>query len=199
MSTEKATNARLNENLTEALEKAGVISDVHHILTSGNHAVKSIQCARLFESPPLCKEIFAALAHHFKDKGIDVVLGPALGGIIPAYELSQILGARNIFCEKENGAMKLRRGYYINPGEKVLIAEDVITTGGSIRITLSMVEEMGGVPSGICAVADLSSGRASFEIPLITAAQIDLISYSPEECPLCAGGVPLEHRASRAI
>ncbi len=199
MSTEKMTGVRFNENLTDALEKAGVISDVHYILTSGNHAVKSIQCARLFENPPLCREIFTALAKHFEGEGIDVVLGPALGGIIPAYELSHILDARNIFCERENGAMKLRRGYYIKPGERVLIAEDVITTGGSIRITLSMVEEMGGIPAGICAVADLSSGRSSFGVPLVTAAQIDLLSYSPEECPLCLGGAPLEHRASRAI
>ncbi|MGI5900287.1 MAG: orotate phosphoribosyltransferase [Christensenellales bacterium] len=199
MSTKKTIGGRLNENLTETLEKAGVISDVHHILTSGKHAVKSIQCARLFENPPLCRDIFTVLARQFEGEGIDVVLGPALGGIIPAYELSRILGARNIFCERENGAMKLRRGYYINPGEKVLIAEDVITTGGSVRITLSLVEEMGGIPAGICAVADLSSGRASFDLPMAIAAQIDLISYSQEECPLCASGVPLEHRASRAI
>ena len=199
MSINEKTGGCSQGELMGILKEAGVISDVHYILTSGNHATQSIQCARLFENPKLTAKICEYLAAAFKDAGIDVVLGPAMGGIVPAYELARILGARNIFCEKENGSMKLRRGYFINPGEKVLIAEDVITTGGSVRITLSLIEEAGGVAAGICAVANLSAGRAKFAIPTVTAADIDLASFPPDECPMCQAGVPLEHRASRAI
>ena len=199
MSINKNTGVRSREDLMDILKEAGVISDAHYILTSGNHATQSIQCARLFENPKLTAKICEHLAGPFMDAGIDVVLGPAMGGIVPAYEIARILGARNIFCERENGSMKLRRGYFVNPGEKILIAEDVITTGGSVRMTLSLIEDAGGVAAGVCAIADLSAGRARFTIPSVTAAVIDLPSYTPEECPLCKAGVALEHRASRAI
>lgn len=187
------------ERFLHMLNEAGVLKDGHYILTSGRHATQSIQCAKLFEHATLTSEICSYLAERFVSERIDLVVGPAIGGIIPAYELSRILAARNSFCERDNGGMSLRRGFYIHRGERVLIAEDVITTGGSVNATLRLIEQLGGVPAGVCAIADLSGGKTELKIPSIAAVHLELTSYPADECPLCQKGIPIEHRASRSI
>jgi len=187
------------EKYMRMLNQAGVLKDGHYILTSGRHAAQCIQCAKLFEDAARTGEICAYLADAFKDKGIDVVLGPAIGGIIPAYEISRLLRARNSFCERDSSGMSLRRGFYVGPGERVLIAEDVITTGGSVSATIRLIEQLGGIAAGVCAIVDLSGGKTQAFIPTIAAVRMELVSYAPDECPLCQKGVPIEHRASRSI
>lgn len=182
------------------LRETGAITEGHFLITSSHrHTGRMVQLARLFEDPAKTKAILADLAAEFAGTQVDLVLGPAIGGILPAYELSSQLGAKNIFCERENGRMRLRRGYQIENGARVLIAEDVITTGGSLREVLALVRAAGGVPVGIAAIANLAASRLDFGVPLYSAVCIAPESFDEDECPYCQKGIALIRPASRSI
>jgi orotate phosphoribosyltransferase len=184
------------KNIFSILEKSGALLNGHFILTSGKHSAQYMQCAKISQYPEYAKEICAELAKNFNkdkfnkdklEKKIDCVVGPAVGGIILAYELAAQLGSRALFTEREDGVMTLRRGFEIEKGEKVVIAEDVITTGGSVFEVIDAVKKAGAEVLGVCVIVDRTSG-VDFGAPLYSCAKIEIESYEPEECPLCKSG-----------
>ena len=139
------------------------------------------------------------LADMFRDAGvkIDAVAGPALGGVIMAYETARALGVRNIFAERENGVMTLRRGFRVERGEAVLIVEDVVTTGGSVKEVMELLRGMGASIAGVGAIVDRSGGAVDFGADFRPLAVMDITSWDESECPLCAEGVPIKKPGSR--
>ncbi len=187
------------ERVLEILKEAGVLLEGHFLLTSGRHSNRYLQCAKIFQDTRYSEELCADLAEQFKDKGVELVIGPAIGAIQMSYEVSRHLGVRNIFAERENGAMTLRRSFEIKPGQKVLVVEDVVTTGGSVREVIDLVRENGGEVVGVGVVVDRTGGKIDFGVPLSSVISLDVISYEADECPLCKEGLPLVKPGSRAL
>ncbi|WMJ83002.1 orotate phosphoribosyltransferase [Oscillospiraceae bacterium LTW-04] len=187
------------EEKIQLLEDAQVLQTGHFRLTSGRHSDKYMQCARVFEyakySEPICKDI----ADAFRDEKIDLVVGPAIGGVIITYEVARQLGVRNIFAERENGIMTLRRGFAVEPGSRVLVVEDTITTGGSVKEVIALIKEKGGVIIGVGSVVDRSNGTVDFGVPLHAAVSMEVVSYDEADCPLCKQGLPITKPGSRAF
>lgn len=188
---------KTQEKTAEFLTRVGAMHTGHFKLTSGRHSDRYIQCAKLFEHPQESGELCADLAESFLDMDVQLVAGPALGGIIISYETARALGVRNIFAERENGVMKLRRGFEIHPGERVLVVEDVVTTGGSVREVMDIVKAAGGVVVGVGSVADRSSGKVDFGVPFHALMTANVESWDEASCPLCAKGVPIKKPGSR--
>lgn len=183
----------------DLLASAGVLQTGHFKLTSGRHSDRYLQCARLFESPSYSEIICETIAHDFKESAVDLVVGPALGGIIMAYEVARKLGVKNVFAERENGVMTLRRGFFIAPGSRVLVVEDTVTTGGSVREVMELVLAQGAIPVGVGAVADRTGGEIDFGVPFSSFVSMTVESFSAEACPLCAKGLPVTKPGSRSI
>jgi orotate phosphoribosyltransferase len=188
------------DRVLEILRETGVLLEGHFLLTSGRHSNQYMQCAKILQYPNYAEEIAKGLAEEFKEDTIDIVVGPAMGGIIIAYELARQLNAKNLFAERENGKMVLRRGFSIPKGARVLVAEDVVTTGGSVFEVIDIVKEQGGEVAGVAVLVDRSNGSVEFGAKLRAALTADIISYEAEECPLCKEGkLPLVKPGSRNI
>lgn len=184
----------------EIFKRAGALMEGHFLLTSGRHSNQYMQCAKILQYPNYAEEIAKGLAEEFKEDEIDIVVGPAMGGIIIAYELARQLNIKNLFAERENGKMTLRRGFSIPKGARVLVAEDVITTGGSVFEVIDIVKEQGGEVAGVAVLVDRSNGKIDFGTKLRAALTADVVSYEPEECPICKEGkLPLIKPGSRKI
>jgi len=179
------------------LAELGALQSGHFRLTSGRHSDKYMQCAKLFEHPEASAELCGMLAERFAGAGIELVAGPAIGGIIMAYEAARALGVRNIFAERENGAMTLRRGFAVAPGTRVLVVEDVVTTGGSVKEVVSLLQSMGAEIAAVGAVVDRSGGTADFGVPFHSLMKLDARSWEPENCPLCKENIPIVKPGSR--
>ncbi|HHU83143.1 MAG TPA: orotate phosphoribosyltransferase [Firmicutes bacterium] len=171
----------------------------HFLLTSGRHSGEYIQCARVLQYPRFTETLCFELAKRFKGEEIDVVAAPAVGGIIIAYEVAKILQTRAIFAERENGKMVFRRGFEIDEDEKVLVVEDVITTGGSVREVIQAVRACGGDIRGAGVFVDRSGGKVSFDTRVEALLNVTIKTYSPEECPLCREQKPLVKPGSRKL
>lgn len=184
----------------EILKEIHVLQEGHFLLTSGRHSNQYMQCARILEYPEYTMELSSFIVQEFKDDNIDVVVGPAMGGIIFAYEIARQLGVKNLFAEREDGKMTLRRGFKVPKGARVLIAEDVITTGGSVREVMEIVEEQGGEVVGVALLVDRTNGRVDFGCKLRAAYTAEVVSYEAEFCPICKeGNIPLIKPGSRKI
>jgi orotate phosphoribosyltransferase len=176
----------------EEFRDAGALLEGHFLLTSGLHSPKYLQCAKVMQDPARAERLCRRLAQAFADDRIQCVIGPAIGGIVVAYELARALKARTVFAERENQVMTLRRGFAIEPGERILLVEDVVTTGGSLREVQNLVTAAGGQVVAVAALVDRTSGRESgFGPPLTALLKMDVPTYPPEDCPLCQTGVPL--------
>lgn len=184
-------------DVLDMFEQTGAVQTGHFLLTSGRHSGTYFQCARVLQYPEKAAALCAELARPFTGKGITVVAAPAIGGIIVAHETAKALGARAVFAEREQGEMRLRRGFEIDPGEKVLVVEDVVTTGGSVREVLALVRSLGGSPVGVAFLADRSGGRVDFGLPKHALLTLEVKSFTPEECPLCKKGLPIQKPGSR--
>ncbi|BCV22689.1 orotate phosphoribosyltransferase [Moorella sp. Hama-1] len=186
-----------HDEIMNIFRRTGVLWEGHFILTSGLHSGRYLQCARVQQFPEentiLCRE----LAARFKDQGITTVIGPAIGAIIMAYEVARQLGARSLFTERENGAMTLRRSFTLEPGERVLVVEDVITTGGSVREVVKVVKEHGAIPVAAGVLVDRSGGRADVGLPIQPLFTFAIETYQPDDCPLCRQGIPVVKPGSR--
>ena len=182
------------ERALEILKEAGVLLEGHFLLTSGRHSGRYLQCARIFRNTRYSEELCAALAAHFKDDRVDIVIGPALGAVQMAYEVSRALGCENFFAEREDGSMTLRRGFAIEPGQRVLVVEDVVTTGGSVREVLEIVRQAGGEIVGFFSIVDRTGGRIDFGVPFHSVISMEVESYEPSECPLCKAGAPAPYK-----
>jgi len=187
------------ERVLQIFRETGVLLQRHFLLTSGRHSGEYLQCARMFQYPRYAEEITRALADKFRDDSIDLVVGPAIGGIILSYEMGRCLGVKAIFAEREGGRMTLRRGFEIPEGSRVLVVEDVVTTGGSVMEVMEVVKSCGGEVVGVGAVVDRSGGSVNFGVKFHSVISMDIKSYAPEECPICKTGLPLIKPGSRNI
>jgi orotate phosphoribosyltransferase len=181
----------------EQLKQSGALLEGHFLLSSGRHSNRYCQCAKLLQYPDRAAKVLAVVVEKLKDVQVDIVVGPAMGGIIVAYELGRQLGVPAIFTEREEGKMTLRRGFEIHKGQKVLITEDVVTTGKSSLETIEVLHELGAEIVGIACLVNRSTGTLPY--PLFDAVRLDIESWDPADCPLCKEGIPYVKPGSRAI
>ncbi len=190
----------MNEQETLALyEKTGALMRGHFRLTSGLHSDVYLQSALVLQYPEYASALGANLAAPFKDASVSTVLAPAIGGILVAHEVARALGVRALFTERDNGVMSLRRGFTLQPGERCLVVEDVITTGGSTREVVECVQRAGGVVVGVGSLIDRSGGAARFDVKRVALATVSVTNYQPEACPLCKTGSQAIKPGSRAV
>lgn len=169
----------------------------HFLLSSGKHSNGYVQCAQLLQYPDKAEKILASVVNKIKDLRVDVVVGPAIGGIVVSYELARQLGVKSIFTEREDGDMTLRRGFTLNKDDRVIIAEDVITTGKSSLETIKAIESYGAEVLGIACIAN-RTGEENVEVyPLYSAIDLDIQTYEADDCPLCDQGEELVKPGSR--
>lgn len=178
---------------TEALLKG------HFLLTSGRHSNVYFQCAKVLQYPEYTEAVCTRIAEAFKDKEIDLVVAPAIGGIVVAQEVARQLNKRFIFAEREDKKLQLRRGFSIKEGEKVLVCEDVITTGGSVFEVIDIVKENNAEVAGVGFIVDRSNGKVDFGYPQVSTIKVEAVSFAPEECELCKQGIPAIKPGSRKI
>ncbi len=172
----------------QAFIDSGALMEGHFKLTSGRHSNQYMQCAQLLQYPELTEKVVGNIAEQFKNDDIDIVIGPAMGGIIVAYEVAKQLGKPGIFTERDNGRMVLRRGFAVQPGQRVLVVEDVITTGGSVKEVIEVVESNGGILAGAAVLVDRSGGQVDFGVKQVAVLTLDIASWEADECPLCKEG-----------
>jgi orotate phosphoribosyltransferase len=179
------------ERITEILKEAGVLLEGHFKLTSGRHSNQYLQCAKIFRDTKYSEELCAALGEQYRTDRVQVVIGPAMGAVQMAYEVSRSLHCQNFFSERdENGKMVLRRGFVIQPGERILVVEDVVTTGGSVREVIELVQQAGGEVVGVGSIVDRTGGKIDFGVPFKAVISVDVQSWEPQDCPLCKAGAP---------
>lgn len=185
------------EKVLSIFESSGGILKGHFLLTSGRHSDQYMQCAKLFVNPVHAEKLCSELAKKFKSVEIDVVASPAIGGIIMGYEMARQLKCKNVFTERVNGKMELRRGFAIPKGTKVLVVEDVVTTGGSVKEVIELVKDLGGEIVGVASIVDRSGGKVDFGVKFESLISMEIPSYEPDQCPICAQGLPLIKPGSR--
>lgn len=187
------------ETVMQKLKETGAYQEGHFILSSGLHSAQYIQCALLLQYPDVATQMGQGIAEHFKDKGITCVVGPALGGVIIAYKVAEALGVRSIFGERQDGEMCLRRGFSIEPGEKVLLVEDVVTTGKSVKELISVLEEAEADIVGVASIIDRSSGAVQFDCEFFSLLTLEITTYSSYEIPEWLRNIPAVKPGSRGI
>jgi len=189
-----------NKEVEKLLISVGAVLDGHFLLSSGKHAPRYVQCAKLLQYPKLAERVADLLAQQMDQfEKSDAVIGPALGGIVIAYELARALGVRGMFSERDpEGRMTLRRGFEVTPGERILVVEDVVTTGGSSIEVARLVKERGGIPVGIACIVDRRIEGTELPFPVIGAVRMQIPIYSPDDCPLCRRGIPYVKPGSKS-
>ena len=188
-----------NVEIERIFRDCGALMRGHFLLSSGLHSDQYLEKFRIFEQPAIHAKLIEELLSRFKGVNIETVFGPALGGVIMASEAARQLGVRAVFAEKEAGKLTLRRGFYLEKGEKVFIIDDIVTTGGSVKENVQIAREAGAEIVGIGVLADRSGGKVDFGEPHKALMNLDLPVYKPEECPLCAEGVPIIKPGSRKV
>ena len=181
----------MGDKVLEIFRTAGAIKEGHFLLASGLHSPVYWEKFRILQHPHLTEKLCRLIAQHFKGQKIDIVAGPTTGGIILAFETARQLGARSIFAEKEGGVRVFRRDFEIAPGEHVLVVDDILTTGNSLRETISAVDKLKGIVIGIGVLVDRSEKNLEFNLPFFSCLRAPTTAYSPQECPLCAAHIPL--------
>ncbi len=189
------------EEVMRKFEEAGAIQKGHFKLTSGVHSDIYIQCAQVMQYPEFMNNLCSELGKKFRGDDVDVIVGPAVGAIIMAHVMARVLGTwvRAIFTERENGKMTLRRSFKIKKGEKVLVVEDVTTTGSSVKEVIDIVKERQGKVVGVGALIDRSGGKIDFGVKTQSLLTLDIKIYLPEVCPLCKKGIPAVKPGSRDL
>jgi orotate phosphoribosyltransferase len=201
------------KEVLKLFDKYGALLTGHFRLSSGLHSGQYLQCALVLQHPDVAEKLAKEIAGKFSGEKIDIVVGPALGGVTIAYEVARALGVRSIFTERhsstgsecrpelaegrQDGAMTLRRGFRVNPGEKVLVVEDVVTTGGSTKEVIDVVERAGGKVTGVGCIIDRSGGRAGFGVRFEGLAEIEIETFDEKTCPFCKKGEVLTKPGSR--
>lgn len=187
------------EQVIDLMRATGALLEGHFLLTSGLHSRGYVQCARVLQYPQHAEALGRWIADGFRDAALDVVISPAIGGIVIGQEVARALGVRALFAEREQGVMTLRRGLELSPAERVLVVEDVTTTGGSVREVMHLVEERQAIPVGVGTVLDRSGGSIDFAVPHHALAALSIETYAPDACPLCkAGGQPVKPGSRQA-
>jgi orotate phosphoribosyltransferase len=180
------------------MKECGAFLEGHFLLTSGRHSGQYCQCAKLLRFPDKAAEVLELVEEQVKHLPITKVCGPAMGGVVVSYEIARRLGVESIFTERKDGVMQLSRGFTVDENDVVLISEDVVTTGRSTMETLRVLESFGAKVVGVGCIVDRRSPDCQLDMPIYSAAKIDLTSYTPEECPYCKeGSLPLVKPGSR--
>jgi len=175
-----------------AFDAAGAFLRGHFVYTSGRHGADYLEKFRILEDPEATTELAGMIAQRFMPQRPELVAGPTTGGIILAFEVARQLGVNAVYVERgESGGRVLRRGFEISPGTRVLVVDDVVTTGGSLAQTHACIMNAGGVVVGIGVLADRTAGRAATEVPFYACLTVDFPSYPPDACPQCAAGIPV--------
>lgn len=187
------------ENIIGIFEETGALLKGHFLLTSGRHSNVYFQCAKVLQYPEYTELVCSKIAEHFKDVQIDTVISPAIGGIIVGQEVARLLNKKSIFAEREDKALSLRRGFSLEPGERVLVCEDVVTTGGSVFEVIEIVKNSGAIVAGFGFIVDRSNGKVNFGFPQFSTVKLEAVSYAPDECPLCKDGNPPVKPGSRKV
>ena len=176
------------EEVVAKFKESGALLEGHFVLTSGLHSPVYLQCALVLQHPRDAEQFGRSIAEHFQAENIQTVASPAIGGIVIGHEVARALGARFIWTERQDGTMVLRRGFSVAPGERILVVEDVVTTGGSTRETVAALQASGAQVLGAASIIDRSSGKADVGVPRIALATLDVASVDPAVCELCKRG-----------
>ncbi len=184
-------NKTSSENIGEMLSRAKVVLDGHFLLTSGLHSPRYLEKFRLLQYPEYTGRLCRMVADHFEGSGVEVVAGPALGGVILAYEVARLLGVRAVYAERVGEGRGFRRGLSVGAGEKTLIVDDILTTGGSVVDVINAVQEADGDTIGVGVLIDRSGGGVEVGAPMYSCHRVDVPTYGPEDCPECQRGVPI--------
>jgi len=190
------------ERIKEIFLKTDAFLEGHFLLSSGLHSPYYLQCAKVLQYPEFAEELCKELARRINELGVeyDLVIAPALGGVIVSYETSRHLKVRGIFAERVDGKLTLRRGFEIKPGERAVVVEDVVTTGKSTRETIEVVKQHGGEVVAVGSLVDRSGGKVNFGVPFVTLWRLEVPVFEPDSCPLCKEGkIPLVKPGSRNI
>ena len=185
------------DDLLDLFRRSGGLLEGHFRLTSGLHSSGYLQCALVLQHPQHAETLGRAIADLTRELRPSVVLSPALGGVVIGHEVARALGARALFAERQDGALMLRRGFMLSETDRVLVVEDVLTTGGSTRETMQVAKAAGGQVVGAASIVDRSHGTARFDVPFSALLEVDLPTYDPGACPLCAEGRPVVKPGSR--
>lgn len=188
-----------HDEILEALQANSAIRHGHFVLTSGRHSDSYVQCARILEDPALTTKLARTAVDRLPEKlQVDMVAAPAVGGLIFGFAVAQALGVKFIFSEREAGKMTLRRSFTVPAGARVLVTEDVVTTGGSVSEVISLVESAGGEVAGVVSIID-RGGEKAFSGEYWPLLQLEVESWEPASCSLCASGVPVYSPGSRRL
>lgn len=183
----------------DTLKECDALLEGHFLLSSGKHSDRYCQCAKLLQYPNKAEKVLKIVAEKLKEVDFDMVVGPAMGGVVVSYELARQLGKPGIFAERQDGEMTLRRGFEIKKGQKVVISEDVITTGKSSLEVARVIEELGGEVVGLCCIVDRRSEGVQIPYSIYSAIKLQINTYDREECPLCKQGIEYIKPGSRNI
>lgn len=186
-----------SDEVIKEFRNSGALLEGHFKLSSGLHSPIYLQCALVLQFPNKAEVFARAIADNFVGKQIELVASPAIGGLIIGHEVARALGARFIWTERQDGEMTLRRGFSVAPGEKTLVVEDVVTTGGSTRETIVALQNAGADVVAAASIIDRSSGRADVGVPRIALVTLNAQSFDPAECELCKQGTPAVKPGSR--
>ena len=188
-----------SDDYIKIFKESGALLEGHFVLTSGRHSSSYFQCAKVLQYPKYLEMFSNEIASYFKDFEIDLVVSPAVGGIVIGTEVGRIMKKRTIFAEREDGKMRFRRGFNIKEKEKILIVEDVITTGGSVKEVMQLIENNGGVIKGVAVIVDRSSGSVVLHQNQLSLASLEVKSYNLNEIPAELASIPIEKPGSRSL
>jgi orotate phosphoribosyltransferase len=184
----------MTDGVEKIFEKSGALLKGHFLLTSGRHSPVYWEKSLVIQYPKYTEKLCRVIADHFRRSDVQVVAGPTTPGIILAYETARQLGVRSIFAERDEATGKVRvfrRGFRIESGEKVLVVDDILSTGGSVNEVIAAVRKLGGVVIGVGVLVDRTTEAVDFGLPFFACHRTEVVAYLPEACPLCAQGVPL--------
>jgi len=185
------------EQLLEIFKKSGALLTGHFKLTSGLHSASYFQCAKVLQFPKYAETLSKLIVDFFAEEKIETVISPAIGGIVVGQEVGRQLGVKTIFSERQEGKMKLRRGFSLEKDEKVLVCEDVVTTGGSVFEVIELVKSYEAIPVGVGFIVDRSNGKVNFGVSQFSCMKMDVQAFQPEECQLCQDRIEIEKPGSR--
>jgi orotate phosphoribosyltransferase len=185
------------EAILDLFRRVGALLEGHFRLTSGLHSPGYLQCALVLQHPAEADACGVAIAERVRGLGVQAVLSPAIGGIVIGHEVARALGVRAMFAERQEGKLTLRRGFSLTPGERVLVVEDVVTTGGSTRETIEVARMAGAKVVGAASIIDRSGGQQGLDVPFHALATVTFPTYQADACPLCAAGQPVAKPGSR--
>ena len=186
-----------NKEIVDIFKDTGALLDGHFILTSGRHSPSYFQCARVLQNPKYLTCFASMIADHFKDSKIGAVISPAIGGVVLGTEVGRLLNVKTIFAERKEGNMCIRRGFEIDPGQNILVVEDVITTGGSVIEVIDQAVKHGGTIAGVGVMVDRSNGTVSLHQNQFSIIALEAISYGSEEVPDSLSSIPVQKPGSR--